>query len=162
MNYGLWHTSMKFKILIIFFGILPSSINNFVQNDIEIIGTWNYVETRDSSGKKIKTYNRGFGEITASGPQITYNSDFSYKMVFTPKNTDKGHWRFEKSNLKVVHQLYIDSTDIFGKYLIKMGEAKKHTDGKYYEIIETKLSKLTNDEMIVVSRDVFEVYRKLK
>ncbi|NUY79649.1 hypothetical protein HUK80_01980 [Flavobacterium sp. MAH-1] len=151
---------MKFKLYTSFLVLSLGLIIKVLQTENDIVGTWNYVETRNSSGQKIKSYTTGFGEVEASGPKIIYNSNASYKMIFSPKNIDSGNWRFDKSEMKIIHQLYIDSTDWIGKDLIKNGEAKKYKDGKYYEMIETKVSKLTKNEMVIVSRDVLEVYKK--
>lgn len=125
-----------------------------------IIGTWNFVETREPNGNKLESYERSFGTVQATGPKLIYKSDFTYNKVFTPKNTDVGNWKFNFQTMTIEHDLYIDSTDFIGKDLIKKKLAVKSTDGNYYERIEDKILKIEKEEMLIDNRGLIDVYKK--
>ena len=125
-----------------------------------IIGTWNFVETRDPNGNKLESYEGSFGTVQATGPKLIYNSDFTYNMVFTPKNTDIGNWKFNSETMTIEHDLYIDSSDFVGKDLIRQKLAIKSSDGKYYERIDDKILKIENEEMLIDNRGLINVYKK--
>lgn len=138
--------------------------NKFLSNlkSEDIIGSWNFVETRDINGKKLDSYEGSFGTVQATGPKLIYKADFTYEKVFTPKNTDTGNWKLNSKTNTIEHNLYIDSTDFIGKDLIKKKLAVKSENGKYYERIEDKIINLEKDEMLIDNRGLIDVYKKEK
>jgi hypothetical protein len=127
-----------------------------------IIGSWNFIETRDINGKKLDNYEGSFGTVQATGPKLIYKANFTYEKVFTPKNTDIGNWKFNSNTNTIEHDLYIDSTDFVGKDLIRQKLAIKSVDGKYYERIEDRIIKMEKDEMLIDNRGLVDVYKKEK
>lgn len=125
----------------------------------KLVGTWTYIESRDETGNKIVSNDK---RVLMNEPNLVYNADFTYKKIFTPKNSDSGKWEFNPKTMIIKYDLFIDSTDFIGKDLIKKGLAKKQKDGKYYEILSDKIAKLTEDEMSVESYGLFLIYRKDK
>jgi hypothetical protein len=125
-----------------------------------IIGSWNFVETRDPNGNKIESYDGSFGTVQATGPKLIYKPDFTYNKVFTPKNTDVGNWKFNSQTMTIEHDLYIDSTDFVGKDLIRQKLAVKSANGNYYERIEDKILKIEKEEMLIDNRGLIDVYKK--
>jgi hypothetical protein len=117
---------------------------------------------RNHRGEKIESYNHGFGEIKAGGPQIRLNENGTYEKIFTPTNTDSGYWKLNQKLMIIEYSLYIDSTDWIGKDLIKKGLAEKQKDGNYYERITDQILKLSGDEMILNKRGNQLVYVKQK
>ena len=132
---------------------------NFI-NKKQLIGTWEYIEMRNSKGEKIESYDLSFGEIKASGPEIKLMNDGTYMKKFTPTNTDYGFWKYNPKQMTIEYDLFIDSTDWIGKDLIKKGLAIKQKDGNYYEKIEDKILEFKNDTMILNNRGYKIVYKK--
>ena len=128
----------------------------------DIIGSWNFIETRDLNGKKLESYQGSFGTVEASGPKLIYKPNFTYEMIFTPKNTDIGNWKLNNKTNTIEHDLYIDSTDFVGKDLIRQKLAVKSENGKYYERIDDRIIKFEKDEMLIDNRGLIDVYRKEK
>ena len=135
------------------FGIIQSE---------NIIGNWNFIETRNINGKKLDNYEGSFGTVQATGPKLIYKANFTYEKIFTPKNTDIGNWKFNNKTNTIEHDLYIDSTDFVGKDLIRQKLAVKAENGKYYERIEDRIIKMEKDEMLIDNRGLIDVYKKEK
>ena len=163
---------MKYNYIILFTLTLFSCSVKTTKNNQEavtnidltnkIIGVWEFVRTTDTNGNKLDSYQGSFGTVEATGPKLIYNKNKTYTMVFTPKNSDKGYWRFNPKNSTIEHDLYIDSTDWVGKDLIRQKLAIKKSDGKYYELIEDKIFKLQNDEMWIDNRGLIDIFKKIK
>lgn len=157
---------MKIFTLLICIVLLTSCNSNNVINksytndNLNLIGTWKCSEMRNHRGEKIETYNHGFGEIKAGGPQIRLNENGTYEKIFTPTNTDSGFWKLNQELMTIEYDLYIDSTDWIGKDLIKKGLAVRQKDGNYYERITDEILKLNEDEMILNKRGNQLVYNK--
>ncbi|ANH83224.1 hypothetical protein A8C56_21595 [Niabella ginsenosidivorans] len=115
---------------------------------------------RDDKGKKIKSYSNGYMMVNAGGPTIIFNSDGTYKKIFTPQNADTGFWRFDSLKMYIHYDLYIDSTDWVGKDLIKTGEAVKYPNGNYYEKIQDKILRYDDPELILDERGSQMVFKK--
>ena len=128
----------------------------------DIIGSWNFIETRDINGKKLENYEGSFGTVEASGPKLIYKPNFTYEMVFTPENKDIGNWKLNNKTNTIEHDLYIDSTDFVGKDLIRQKLAVKSENGKYYERIEYRILKFEKIEMFIDNRGLIDVYSKEK
>lgn len=124
----------------------------------KLLGSWTYVETRDENGKKIEADDNQ--RILMNEPNLVYESNFTYRMVFTSEHVDTGKWKFNQKNMIIEHYLFIDSTDFIGKDLIKQGLAKKQKDGKYYEKEDSKIIKLSDNEMILQDIGIQVVYKK--
>jgi hypothetical protein len=97
----------------------------------KLVGSWSYIETRDSQGKKIE-YDDSVKTLI-NEPRLVYKTNFIYRKIFTPENSDTGKWKFNIKTMTIEHHLFIDSTDFVGKDLIRQGLAIKQKDGKYYE-----------------------------
>lgn len=125
----------------------------------KIVGVWKFVTT-DPHGNKLNSYQASFGTIEATGPKLFYNKDGTFTQIFKPENSYSGYWRFNPKTSTIEHDLYIDSTDWIGQDLIKRKLAIKKSDGKYYELIEHRVLKLSNDEMWINNRGLINVYKK--
>jgi hypothetical protein len=133
--------------------------SNIDQTD-KIVGEWEFIKTTDINGNKLENYQGSFGTVQATGPKLIYNKDKTYIKIFTPKNSDKGFWKFNSETSTIEHDLFIDNTDFIGQDLIKKKLAVKKSDGKYYELIEDKILKIENDEMLIDNRGLIDVYKK--
>ncbi len=128
----------------------------------QLIGSWEFVQTQDLNGNKLERYEGSFGTVNAIGPKLIYNKDSTYNKVFTPKNTDKGKWRFNEKTMTIEHDLFIDSTTWVGQDLIKRGLAEKKKDGNYYELIEDKVLKIEDGKIYIDNRGLIDVFKKVK
>ena len=128
----------------------------------KITGVWEFIETTDTNGKKLDSYQGSFGTVQATGPKLIYNKDKTYIKVFTPVNSDTGFWRFNSANSTIEHDLYIDSESWVGKDLIEKKLAEKKPDGKYYELIEDRIIKIDENTMYIDNRGLVDIYKKIK
>lgn len=152
-------------LLVLFSSCSTSKVENKNLSKIKsehIIGSWNFIETRDLNEKKLDNYEGSFGTIQSSGPKLIYKANFTYEKVFTPKNSDIGNWKLNDKTNTIEHDLYIDSTDFIGKDLIKKKLAVKFANGNYYERIENKILKIEKDLMFIDNRGLVDVYKKEK
>ena len=136
---------------------IKNSSNDY---SIKLIGIWNFVEMRNSKGEKIDFYNAGFAVVKATGPQIFYYKDKTYKKIFVPDKADTGFWHFNEETMTIEYDLFIDSTDWIGKDLIKNGLAVKQSDGNYYERVTDKVLKFNDRELILNRRGYQSVFKK--
>ena len=120
----------------------------------ELIGTWEFVELRDKDNNKVDTIRHGQGFEIPKGPLLTYRADGTFSKQFTPKNTDKGKWYFDKDKNAIIHLLYYEKPYSFAaKYLIDKGHAKQDKNGDYYEVITDKIVELTDNKLILLERE---------
>lgn len=148
-------------ILFIIIIISCSGAKNSTYRNL-IIGSWEFVQTQDLNGNKLESYEGSFGTVNATGPKLIYKKDSTYNKVFTPKNTDKGKWRFNEKTMTIEHDLFIDSTSWVGQDLIKRGLAEKKKDGNYYELIEDKVLKIEDGKIYIDNRGLIDVFKKVK
>lgn len=145
--------------------ILTIFISNFAfaQSDkkkglkTELIGTWEFVELRDAQGNKVDTI---FHNVPAldkqgweipKGPLLTYISDGTYSKQFTPQNTDRGKWYYDKKKKAIIHKLYYSKPyGTAAQYLIDKGHAKQDENSDYYEVITDEVVELTDDKLIIL------------
>lgn len=139
---------------------LSFSSSKVIQNNYEkmLIGSWIHIETRDEQGKKIDSNDPV--RVLMNEPNLVYESNFTYRKIFTPENSDSGKWKFNTKTMTIEHDLFIDSTDFVGKDLIKQGLAIKQKDGKYYEENNDKVVKLMDNELIIDRYGMQIVYKK--
>ena len=132
----------------------------------QLIGTWEYIETRNEEDEIITFYDEKFGELTMKimtvGPTIILFPDKSYKKIFTPENTDTGYWSFNNSTMTIEYDLCIDSTTLTGELLIENGQAIKQKDGKYYERIEDKVVLFEREKLVIDELGRKVVFQKKK
>jgi hypothetical protein len=128
----------------------------------KLIGVWEFVETTDTNGNKLNSYQGSFGTVQATGPKLIYNKDKSYVKVFTPKNSDTGFWKFNSETSTIEHDLYVDSTSSVFPYLLKDKLIEKKSDGKYYELIEDKVLKIEQNKIFIDERGLINVYKRIK
>lgn len=152
----------KLKINLIFVSVILISITAYSQSEKdkelkqELIGTWEFVELRDSNGNKVDTiwHNVVGGWEIPKGPLRTYRADGTYSTQFTPKNTDNGKWYYDKEKKAIIQMLYYEKPySGAAKYLIDKGHAKKDKNGDYYEIITDEVSELTDNKLIILERE---------
>jgi hypothetical protein len=128
----------------------------------ELIGTWEFVELRDSEGNKVDTIwfdipipgetTRGY-EIPA-GPLMVFNEDGTYSFQFTPVNTDYGEWSYDEKKKVIDRKLiYSKPQGVAAQYLIDMGYAKKDKNGNYYELHTDEVVVLTSDKLIIKEKE---------
>ncbi len=156
---------MKILLSLFLFLTILSNFNPKIKQDDyskKIIGKWKYIETKTKFGEKVESIESNYGTLIESGPKIIYNSDHTYKMIFTSENIDKGKWKFNQKTMTIEHQLLIDSSNTIGKSLIKDGEAIKQSDGNYYEKNDCVISKIDDKEMVVNEYDLRKIYRREK
>lgn len=161
---------MKIKILTLLILAIISCGSNYKtenknpqnENSQKLIGTWEFIETRDSSGKKLESYQGSFGTVQATGPKLIYNKNYTYTKVFTPVNSDNGFWKFNSETSTIEHDLYVDSLSPIFPYLLKDNLIEKKRDGNYYELIEDKIIKIEGNEMLLNNRGLIDVYKKTK
>jgi len=141
------------KALLLLIVLLVSS-NGFAQiQNIkqELVGTWEFSDMSDNTGKKIDTIKHPYGFELATGPLTTYRNDGTYTKQFTPKNADNGKWYFDNEKNAIIHLLYYSKPYSFAaQYLIDKGHAKKDQNGDYYEIVTDKIFELTSDKLTIV------------
>lgn len=141
-------------------GYINKTIKNIASDpDKRLIGTWEYVEMRNMNGEKITSYKQSFGTVLASGPEITFLADGTFKKKFLANNIQTGLWQLDDKAMIINYDLYIDSTDFVGKDLIKKGLAVKQHDGNYYERISTQILHLMDSELILYERGNQVVYK---
>lgn len=143
------------SILFLSFTSIKSIQTDYVKM---LIGSWSYIETRDEQGKKIESDNAL--RTLMNEPNLVYESNFTYRKIFTPESSDTGKWKFNTKTMTIEHDLFIDSTDFVGKDLIKQGLAIKQKDGKYYEENNDKVIKLMDNELIIDRYGMQIVYKK--
>ena len=126
----------------------------------ELIGTWEFVEVRDAQGNKVDTIFHNVpgldkkGWEIPKGPLLTYNPDGTYSKQFTPQNTDRGKWYYDKKKKAIIQMLYYEKPyRMAAQYLIDKGHAKKDENGDYYEVIRDEVVELTDDKLIILERD---------
>lgn len=135
----------------------------------ELIGTWEFVELKDSKGIKVDTIWHNVPGIEKKGweipkgPLLTYNIDGTYLKQFTPQNIDNGKWYFDSKQNAIIHMLYYEKPySSAAKYLIDKGHAKQDENGEYYEIITNKVKELTEEQLILFEREERQrVFRKI-
>ncbi|MBP1645436.1 MAG: hypothetical protein H6Q16_1011 [Bacteroidetes bacterium] len=137
----------------------------FIINELnsDFIGTWLFVKRIDENGNKLDTIWHSQGYEIADGPVTTFYKDGTYSMQFTPKNTDKGKWYYNPDSKSMTLFLLIDPNTWVGKEVIKFGLAKKYDNGNYYEELQYKIKKITNDTLQYIdysNRDM--TYKKIK
>lgn len=128
----------------------------------KLIGVWEFVETTDTNGNKLNSYQGSYGTVQATGPKLIYNKDKTYIKVFTPKNSDTGFWKFNTETSTIEHDLYVDSTSSVFPYLLKDKLIEKKSDGKYYELIEDKVLKIEPKQIFIDERGLINVYKRIK
>jgi hypothetical protein len=150
----------SFILIIISIPFISFSSFKIIQTDYTkmLIGSWTYIESRDEQGKKIQPDDAM--RTLMNEPNLVYESNFTYRKIFTPESSDTGKWKFNAKTMTIEHDLFIDSTDFVGKDLIKQGLAIKQKDGKYYEENNDKVMKLMDNELIIDRYGMQIVYKK--
>lgn len=126
----------------------------------DLFGTWEFVELRDAQGNKVDTIFHNVpgldkqGWEIPKGPLLTYNSDGTYSKQFTPQNTDRGKWYYDKKEKAIIHKLYyLKPYGTAAQYLIDKGHAKQDENGDYYELIINEVVELTDNNLIILERE---------
>lgn len=154
----------RIKLLIIL--IIFTSNFAFGQSDkrkelkTELIGTWEFVELRDSKGNQIDTiwhdvpgFEKKALEI-AKGPLMTFNGNGTYSEQFTPQNTDTGKWYYDKKKKAIIQMLYYSKPyDTSSQYLIDIGHAKQDKNGSYYKVQTEKVVELTAEKLVILEEE---------
>lgn len=140
-----------------------------------LVGVWEIDKVVDKKGNKVKTITKSMIgsplgdkiEITATGPKMTLDSDFSYALEFTPQNIDRGKW-FLESEDRLVFQLKIQkgtssyntlqsATQMLGKTI------NYDSQGNIVENTSHLISGLDKDKLLIeYEKEYFQVYRKKK
>lgn len=153
---------MNFKTILFFILCLGhlhlarGQSKNCDTQESKLIGTWEFVDLRDSIGTKIDTI---WHEVVKSyeipkGPLTTFQSDGIYTMQFTPDNTDRGLWCYDSGNSRIIRKLYYQKPySPSAKYLIANGHAIKDEKGDYYEVQIDSVIKLTRKSLILLEEN---------
>lgn len=159
----------------IFFLLLCSTLfgqETELKNE-NIIGKWNYIKTVDKNNEVVKYVYRTYpnGEkmkIVASGPNITLNSDGTYKKKFTEENTDSGKWKIISEN-EIEYIMVIPKNSRQGKMIIQTQKLlpnkkwKKDGNGNFLDASSDKIIQLTENEMMIeYEKDYLLIYKKVK
>lgn len=138
----------------------------FIINELnsDFIGTWVFVKIIDENGNILDTiwHSQGYYEI-ANGPVTTFNKDGTYSQQFTSENTYKGKWYYNPASKSMTLFLLINPNTWIGNDLIKNGLAKKYDNGNYYEELQFKITKITNDTLEYIDySNRYMTYKKIK
>ncbi|OOG73802.1 hypothetical protein [Algoriphagus sp. A40] len=153
---------MNFKAVLFFFLCLShlhlakGQSENCGTQETKLIGTWEFVDLRDSSGAKIDTiwHEVVKGYEIPKGPLTVFREDGVYTKQFTPENTDQGMWCYDTDNSRIIRKHYYKRPySPSAKYMIANGYAIQDEKGDYYEVQVDSVIKLTPETLIILEEE---------
>ena len=130
-----------------------SHTDSTTQVSKELVGVWEFEVLKDHNGIKLDTVWHRFGFEIPEGPTITLKQDGTYLKQFTPKNIDTGKWYYDEEKQTIFYLLYYSKPyGPVAKDLIQRGQAKKDSNGDYYEEITSKVFEFSKDKLTLVER----------
>jgi hypothetical protein len=140
-----------------------------------LTGVWVIEKVIDKDGNAVQSITREMKgsplgneiQIKATGPKMTLNTDGSYELEFTPKNTDKGNWFLENPSTLIFQLVTKKGSSNYGmlKTAAEMfGKALKYDeDGNIIENNELEITKLKPNELLILyEENYYQVYKKKK
>lgn len=163
---------MNFKAVLFFFLCLghqylaKGQSENCGTQETKLIGTWEFVDLRDSLGAKVDTiwHEVVKGYEIPNGPLTTFRADGVYTKQFTPENTDQGTWCYDIGNSRIIRKLYYQRPySPSAKYMIANGHAIRDEKGDYFEVQMDSVIKLTPETLIILEEENRQMeFRKRK
>jgi hypothetical protein len=171
------------KKLILIISLTIWSISIFAQNPATeldsltkiLTGVWEIEKVIDKDNNEVESITREMKgsplgneiKIKATGPKMTLNQDGSYRLEFTPENTDRGNWFLENPTTLILqlvtkkgsssYNMLKSAAEMFGK------KVNYDEDGNIVENNNREIVKLESDQLLIrYETNYYQVYKKRK